>query len=86
MHDTCLARIRLLALSAWAEAQVKASGKAPKSLSKLPETLVTDPFSGRPFIYRATGRDFQVYSVGSDGMDDGGQDASADLVLETGDF
>jgi len=86
LHDACLARTRLLALSAWAGSKVKASGQAPLNLSKLPETLVTDPYSGRPFVYRAAGGDFSVYSVGPDGLDDGGQDGSSDTALETGDF
>lgn len=86
LHDACLARTRLLALSAWATAKVKVTGQAPANLSKLPESLVTDPYTGRPFVYRSAGGDFSVYSVGPDGLDDGGQDGSSDLALESGDL
>ncbi len=34
--------------------------------------LPVDPFSGRPFVYRAAGGSFVVYSVGRDGRDNGG--------------
>jgi len=32
-----------------------------------------DPFTGRPFVYRREGRGFIVYSLGPDGVDQGGQ-------------
>jgi hypothetical protein len=32
-----------------------------------------DPFSGRPLIYRPDGEGYQLYSIGPDGKDDGGQ-------------
>ena len=35
--------------------------------------LVTDPFSGKPFCYRATGEGFILYSAGVDRDDDGGR-------------
>ena len=38
-------------------------------LSKVPP----DPFSGRPLIYRRQGTDWLLYSVGPDGVDDGGR-------------
>ncbi len=41
----------------------------PDYLSQLP----IDPHSGRPFIYRPDGGDFLLYSVGKDGIDNGGQ-------------
>jgi len=42
----------------------------PDILSEVP----TDPFSGNPLIYRKTPSGFIVYSVGSNGKDDGGRE------------
>src|SRR5207247_2400535 len=48
---------------------------------RLPESLTgagvdsrvcADPFNGRPLAYRPYGRDYLLYSVGPDGVDDGG--------------
>jgi hypothetical protein len=49
-------------------------GKYPASLQDLgpPDERITDPFSGRPFIYRTENDDVLVYSVGFDRKDDGG--------------
>lgn len=41
-------------------------------LSKVPQ----DPFTGRPVIYRSQGTHWLLYSVGPDGVDDGGKPAS----------
>ena len=52
-------------------------GRLPKRLEDLvPEFIETapiDPYSGRPFVYRAKADDFILYSVGSDQDDDGGK-------------
>ena len=47
-----------------------------------------DPYSGRPLVYRRTGDGYLLYSVGLDGVDDGGQrvDRTAALREGTGDF
>jgi hypothetical protein len=52
-------------------------GRLPESLQQLVDTgLLTsvplDPYSGQPFIYRATDQDFMLYSAGEDFVDDGG--------------
>lgn len=39
------------------------------------ESLPEDPFSGKPFAYRAQGNGFLLYSVGEDRNDDGGKPA-----------
>lgn len=47
----------------------------PDSLDKLPgvpAAAKTDPFSGKPFIYRRDGDGFTLYSVGTNTRDDGG--------------
>jgi len=53
-------------------------GKFPEQLSQLvPDILSevpTDPFSGKSLIYRKTPSGFIVYSVGSNGKDDGGKE------------
>jgi hypothetical protein len=45
----------------------------PEYLPSLPD----DPYSERPFVYRAGTDDFVLYSVGFDGQDDGGKFADA---------
>jgi len=49
---------------------VQLSQLVPEMLSEIP----TDPFSGKPLIYRRTPSGFIVYSVGSNGKDDGGRE------------
>lgn len=56
------------------------NGRAPDDLSELiPDymlALPNDPFGHAPFPYRKTTDDFELYSVGVDGVDDGGRFAS----------
>ncbi|MEM7164287.1 MAG: hypothetical protein AAF581_02415 [Planctomycetota bacterium] len=50
----------------------------------LPSALaldVTDPFSGKPLIYKRDGDRYLLYSVGDNGVDDGG-DRELDVVFE----
>jgi hypothetical protein len=56
----------------------KKTGQFPEQLSQLvpdilPEVPI-DPFSGKELIYRRTPSGFIVYSVGSNGKDDGGRE------------
>lgn len=87
-RDATLARTRLLALQAALLARVKRLGGAPNDLFGFPESLIVDPYSGEPFVYRTEGRVFRIYSVGSDFKDDGGETDEArsmpDLKLEGG--
>jgi hypothetical protein len=48
---------------------------APRYLSRTP----TDPFSGQPLIYRPQNTNWLLYSVGPDGVDDGGRPAARGL-------
>ncbi|MCX7424248.1 MAG: hypothetical protein NTW96_01205 [Planctomycetia bacterium] len=41
----------------------------PEHLERLPD----DPFSGKPLVYRLTDEGFRLYSVGPNGVDDGGK-------------
>ena len=52
-------------------------GELPDGLGSLMgqrylKTLPTDPFNALPFVYKKTGTDFVLYSVGPDFHDDGG--------------
>lgn len=53
----------------------------PQLLSALPD----DPFSGRPLQYRTATAEYLVYSVGTNGVDDGGSDQPperpADIIV-----
>lgn len=86
LNDATTARTRLLVLEARALAQVKRANLAPKDLSFMSSDVATDPYTGDPFVYRADGDEFRVYSVGSDFRDDGGDTdesfTSPDLKLE----
>lgn len=45
----------------------------PKTLEGDALSMPLDPYSNRPFIYRVTENGYQLYSVGSNKVDDGGQ-------------
>ena len=51
-------------------------GQYPASLESLPSAIMpkplTDPFTGKPLIYKRKGEGFIIYSVGPNGKDDGG--------------
>ena len=48
-------------------------GAYPDSLDALDAgNVIVDPFTGSGFAYRRTGDDFTLYSLGSNGVDDGG--------------
>ena len=67
-----LTRSRILVLSALAQGGVKTSGAAPDVLKLIAGDVTIDPYSGRALGYAKAGPDFNVYSVGADGRDDGG--------------
>ena len=64
------------------------NGSLPKSLQQLVpafiDTTPVDPFSGQPFIYRVEKTGYALYSVGPDGVDDGGE--PIDRSTEMGDL
>jgi len=57
-----------------------ATGRAPERLEELVprylERVPTDPFDGRPIRYRRTDPGYLLYSVDTDGQDDGGRERS----------
>jgi hypothetical protein len=87
MNDVTVARTRLFILEAYLQVSVRLGRAAPRSLSAYSTALTTDPFSGKQFIYRADGLDFDIYSVGKDFQDDGGEtdesNTAPDLRAET---
>lgn len=87
ISDNTLARTRLAILSCQIMKQVKLSGAAPKTLGAFQAALTVDPYTGRPFAYRSGGSIFTIYSVGTDGIDNGGESDESyslpDLKLES---
>jgi hypothetical protein len=59
-----------------------ANGQLPKNLNELvPQFLSAvpvDPFDGQPLSYYRLAKGYVIYSVGSDGHDDGGREKAAD--------
>ena len=84
-----MARTRLLILYAEVFRFNKNGKPFPRSLAAFSPELTIDPYSGAPLIYSADTAQFSIYSVGSNGQDDGGDtDATftkPDLKLEIGD-
>jgi hypothetical protein len=56
------------------------TGRLPATVNEVYDNEPSDPFTGKPYNYRADGRGVTIYSVGSDGTNDSG-DAAKDLVL-----
>ena len=52
---------------------------------KLLKAAPVDPFSGKSLIYRPQGTNWLLYSVGTDGVDDGGVPGTTtgDLLLDS---
>jgi hypothetical protein len=72
-HTYTRTRLRLLYTALLLEAYRKARGRYPASLNELGNSpYLTDPFSNKPFVYRSQGQRYVLYSVGPNGIDDGG--------------
>jgi len=66
-------RLRLIYTALRLEAYRKARGRYPASLSELGNSpYLRDPFSNKPFVYRLQEQRYVLYSVGPNGIDDGG--------------
>ncbi|MBM3476476.1 MAG: hypothetical protein FJX75_24655 [Armatimonadetes bacterium] len=88
-HVRHLANLRATLLAVALEIRFARDGAYPEKLSALsPEPLAAlpvDPFSGNPFIYHRQGDlVYVLYSVGPNGVDDGGR--PADAGQENGDI
>jgi hypothetical protein len=60
------------------------NGQYPQTLSALAPLLgapALDPFTGNPYLYRREGPGCVVYSVGSDGLDNGGISREKDILI-----
>lgn len=68
------ARLRLLACSAAVRAFRLRYGRYPRTLAEAGVVdLNADPFTGQGFVYRVSPKGFLLYSIGADGVDDGGK-------------
>jgi hypothetical protein len=78
-HKRVIAHERLLTAELAVRCYQSEQGRLPPSLEQLVPTYLqrvpSDPFSGRPVIYHPQGSNWLLYSVGEDGVDDGGQRA-----------
>ncbi len=80
MYQTFAVRDANLGM-AWCAVQLKlyreTHGRYPAALSELTQhgaRLPTDPFNDQPYHYRLEGSGFRLWSVGTNGVDDGGTD------------
>ena len=82
-HKTVVAHERLLLVELGLRSYTSQQGHPPVRLDDLVTNYLSkvpqDPFSGQPLIYRAQGTNWLLYSVGSDGVDDGGKPVSRGL-------
>lgn len=78
-----IARLRLLACSAAVRAFRLRHGCYPSTLAEAGVAdLNIDPFTGKGFVYRIGPKGFLLYSIGADGVDDGGKRAPDGKLLE----
>ncbi len=64
-----------------------AEGNYPPSLAGLKSIspgLLEDPFTGQSYQYRREGNGFVLYSVGEDGLDNGGNSSEKDIIFRVG--
>ncbi len=78
-----VADTRCAAVAVMIERYRRTHGCVPPGLDvmvpQFAETIPSDPFTGRPLLYRADDKAYVVYSVGENGTDDGGDvDRDAD--------
>jgi hypothetical protein len=77
MHKRVIAQERLLTAELAVRCYQSEQGRPPSSLAQLVpkylQQVPSDPFSGRPVIYHPQGTNWLLYSVGEDGVDEGGK-------------
>ncbi len=83
VFQSCGAREATLGLT-WYAAELKlyryAHGRYPAALADLAQPgshLPTDPFNDQPYHYRLEGKGFRLWSVGTNAVDDGGDDSDS---------
>ena len=87
--EKCRANVDGLRLAAALKIYQKRTGAYPKALAeltakKLLKELPTDPFSGKPYLYKVENAEFAVYSVGDNLKDDGGKLGRENGFLDVG--
>lgn len=78
------ARLRLLAVTCAVEAKLKQEGKVPRNLDFLPESLRKDPYGEGDLAYRPGEVTYRLWSVGPNGVDDGGLTDPGTVILDMG--
>ena len=75
-----IAHVRLLTAELAVRCYQSEQGRVPTGLEQLVpkylQRVPSDPFNGSPMIYRHQGTNWLLYSVGEDGVDDGGKPVS----------
>lgn len=79
-----VSRLRLLAASSAIEARLKKEGSVPKDLSFLSESIRKDPYGSGDLAYRPGTVTYRIWSVGPNGVDDGGLVDPGAVVLDMG--
>lgn len=73
-----------VALAAWRADREPGGPEYPERLDELvPRYLAgvpIDSFSGKPFMYERRGNGYLLYSLGGNGVDDGGDDSSGEIM------
>jgi hypothetical protein len=91
-HKTVIAHERLLAAELALRCYQSEKATVPTRLDELATNYLAkvpqDPFTGQPLIYRPQGTNWLLYSVGRDGVDDGGKpvsrgSAKGDIFLDS---
>ncbi|WP_145108783.1 type II secretion system protein GspG [Botrimarina mediterranea] len=82
--DSTIARQRLTLLAAALKLHQLRHGEYPDALDALaPDPLAEiplDPFTNEPFVYERRDEGFAIWSLGRNGVDDGGSDQSGEFV------
>jgi hypothetical protein len=75
-HTLAVAHVRLLVVELALRCYQSEQGRAPARLEELVprylQRVPPDPFGNQPLVYRLQGTNWQLYSVGTDKVDDGG--------------
>jgi hypothetical protein len=83
-HKELVAHVRLLTAELAVRCYQSEQGRAPSVLEQLVpkylQRVPSDPFSDKPLIYRSQGTNWVLYSVGEDGVDDGGKRAGRSVA------
>lgn len=86
-HNGAAAHIRLMMIELGIRCYVAENNRAPAALQDLVPKYLShvpaDPFTGQAFIYKPQQTNWVLYSVGPDGVDDGGR--AAGRMSKTGD-